>query len=64
MDPYGQLENLFFPFLPEPKGQLAQNLVGSIEVTCRSKKENHSDQKSKIAAMVANLEKLFFPSSL
>ena len=32
-----QLENLFFASSPEPKGQLSPNLLGSIEVTCRSK---------------------------
>ena len=31
------LKNLFFASSPEPKGQLNQNLVGSIGVTCRSK---------------------------
>ena len=31
------LENLFFASSPEPKGQLTQNLLGSIRVTCRSK---------------------------
>ena len=30
------LENLFFASATEPKGQLTLNLVGSIEVTCRS----------------------------
>ena len=33
----GHLENLFFASSPEPKGQLTQNLVGSIGVTRRSK---------------------------
>ena len=30
-------ENLFFPSSPEPKGQLTQNVVGSIGVTGKSK---------------------------
>ena len=33
----GRLENLFVASSPEPKGQLTQNLVGSIGVTGRSK---------------------------
>ena len=33
-----QLQNLFFASSPELKGHLTRNLVGSIRVTCRSKK--------------------------
>ena len=52
----GHLENLFFTSSPELKGQLTQNLVGSIRVTCRS-------PKCKIVPIRNYLENLFFTSS-
>ena len=56
----GHLENLFFAYAPELKGQLTRNLVGSIRVTCRSKiAKNRSDWKSKMAVMAAIL-KIYF----
>ena len=56
----GHLENLFFAYSPELKGQSTQNLVGSIEVTFRSKLAKIVlIGKSKMAAMVAIL-KIYF----
>ena len=54
----GHLENLFFASSPEPKGQLTPNLLGSIRVTCRSR-------KAKILPIGndGHLENLFFASS-
>ena len=56
----GHLENLFFASSPEAKGQLTQNLVRSILVTCRSKIANSFRSEIQDGRHGGHLENLFF----